>query len=86
MVQPHLAVRLDEQLAELGFGPGWTSAGVRLVSTETPLSTADQAARPLWFTDNRPRVAFSSKAVVKASSNGQSLVGWVPGLPAQFSH
>src|ERR1017187_3870880 len=47
-----------------------------LVSTRTPLKTADQAARLVWLTDNWPRVALSLRAVVKRSSRRQSFVGW----------
>src|SRR6185369_181925 len=52
-------------------------------STETPLRTADHAARFVWFTDNNPRAAASFGAVVNRLNRAQSLVGWVSARPAQ---
>src|SRR5512140_568199 len=60
-----------------GESTGSPPAGSRLlVSTMTPLKTADQAARLVWLTDNWPRVAFSLRVVVNRSSRCQSFVGW----------
>ena len=46
-----------------------------LVRTQTPLRTADQAARLVWLMDNWPRVALSLMPVVNRSSRRQSFVG-----------
>src|SRR5437867_3253073 len=51
----------------------------------TPLKTADQAARFVWFTERSPRAALSFGATVKLSRTRQSLVGWVSTTPAQRS-
>jgi len=51
--------------------------------TLTPLRTAAHAARLAWLTESRPRAALSLGAAVKRSARAQSLVGWVPRLPAQ---
>ena len=61
MGQPHGAIGLDDQLAGTAAPARprrrWPGSGC--VSTDTPLSTADQAARLVWFTDSSPRAAFS---------------------------
>ena len=46
-------------------------------STITPSSSAAHAAIFVWFTDNCPRLALSSGAVVNKSNIVQSLAGTV---------
>ena len=51
------------------------TVGAEFESTATPPSTADHAARLVWFTPSKPRAALSLTAVVNNSRYHQSLVG-----------
>ena len=63
-----------------------TVLSVALVITNMQLNTAAQAARLVWFTESRLRVALSCTATVNMSTNRQSFVGFVAALPDHLLH